>query len=120
TMEGDAPAHPANRAALRAGRPDLPPATAAGAAPMGVRQPQNLTAPRSRDRRHDAAAAGRRSRRPQPTQARHRTTKAAGRTRRLSIAGLPPAALIAGRIARLAPSSKILTSLRKHLVFLDK
>src|SRR5262245_41155506 len=45
-MEGDAPAHQANRAALRAGRPDLPAAAAAGRAPMGVRQPQNLTAPR--------------------------------------------------------------------------
>src|SRR5262245_44253523 len=92
-MEGDAPAHPANRAALRAGRPDLPAAAAAGSAPMGVRQPQNLTAPRR--------AAGGRTQPPlvAGVGARNRLsiTKAAGPAPGAErIPGLPPATLIAG------------------------
>src|SRR5262245_36618257 len=113
-MEGDAPAHPANRAALRTGRPDLPSATAAGVAAVGLRQPQNLTALR-RGRLHHASAAGSAARRPLATQ-RIDTGELPTPRRRISIPGLPPAALM----VRSATSSKILAPLRKHLVFLDK
>src|SRR5262245_26339501 len=92
-MEGDAPAHQANRAALRAGRPDLPPATAAGTAAVGLRQPQNLIAPRrtagGRTQLPLVAGVGRRN--------RLRFTKSAGSTPAAErIPGLPLAALIAG------------------------
>src|SRR5262245_57352866 len=92
-MESDAPAHPANRAALLAGRPDLPAAAAAGPAPMGVRQPQNLIAPRR--------AAGGRTQPPLVAgvggRDRLSITKAADPTPGAErIPGLPLAALIAG------------------------
>src|SRR5512139_3564385 len=42
TLESDPPACAADRAPLRAGRSDLPPAAAPGASALGLRQPQNL------------------------------------------------------------------------------
>ena len=42
-VESDPAPRAANREALRAGRPALPAATAAGAAALGLRQPQDLT-----------------------------------------------------------------------------
>src|SRR6478672_13907983 len=41
----DAPAHPPDRAQLRTGRPRLPATPAPGPAPLGLRQPQDLTTP---------------------------------------------------------------------------
>ena len=47
TLEGDAPAHQADPAPLRAGRSHVPQAPAAGAAALGLRQPQDLMVLRS-------------------------------------------------------------------------
>jgi hypothetical protein len=42
-VEGDAPAHPADRAPLHAGRSRLPPAAAPSPPALGLRQPEDLT-----------------------------------------------------------------------------
>src|SRR5262245_61387445 len=104
-MEGDAPAHPANRAALRTGRSHLPAAAAAGPAPMGLRQPQDLIAPR-RAAGVTQLAGDSKSPWPRPTQGvRHWITKAPAPRRQLSIPGPPPAALMAGR---MVPSATLI------------